>query len=79
MFSRICSIYGASLGRPEDGVHYRVDKHIGVAVSQQAALIGDVHSAEDQLSPLDEPVYVISVPYPHHQFSPLSASMASAA
>ena len=46
----ICYVGGldAQGRRPEEGVHDRVDQHVGVGVAVEALLVGDVHAADDQ-------------------------------
>ena len=51
--------------RAEQGVHQRVGQYVRVGMAQQSLLIGDLHPAEDQLSPLDQPVHIIPMSDSH--------------
>ena len=60
--------------RPEKGVHHRVGQNVRVRMSEETQLIGYFNAAEDELSPRDELMYVVSVSYSEHYFSPSAFS-----
>ena len=49
--------------RAKHRVHQRVQRHVSVAVAKQALVMRDIHAAEDQLSPLHQPVHVVARAY----------------
>ena len=61
--------------RPQQGIGYRVEQHIRVGMAQQALLILDFHTAQDQVTPLHQPVYVISVSDSHFVSSNSSSAI----
>ena len=65
---------------PQQGVHHGMEQHIRVGVPQQAAVIGDLHPAKHQLSPLCQAMDVVTVsnPQPCHHAIPRLSQIASA-
>ena len=55
--------YVAHGERTENGVGKRVERHVGVAVAEEAACVGDVHAADDAAPAFDKAVHVESVSY----------------
>ena len=52
-------------GRAEKRVHNRVRQNIRVGVTEQPLFIAYLNAAEDEPSPLNQPVHVIPVSYTH--------------
>lgn len=53
--------YVSESGGSEQRIHYRVDKHIGVRMSQQPLFIGYIDAAEYQPTAFDQPMNVIAL------------------
>ena len=52
-------------GGAEQGVAEGVEGHVGIAMAQQATVMGNVYSADDAPASGDEAVYVVSAAYSH--------------
>ena len=68
----------AQRGRPQQRVGDRMEQRVGVGVSEESGLVGNLDAAQNQLAARDQLMDVISLPDPKVHFRPLSIIAAKA-
>ena len=50
----------AQAGSSQQGIHDSMDQHIGIRMPQQTLMVRNLNPANDQLTPLGKPVYIVA-------------------